>query len=593
MNKKIIPMIIAIVLIAIVAVVGVGTGLFEHGIFDTGNKEVVDKYKIFGLTDKAGKHLGDEVCAIILEDQILQDHALNENGAVYLPMSIVQVLNDRFFWDAEETMYYATPDGMIEIKANKSSYKIDGDKKDAGYTIVNKKDDKVYINIEFVAQYSKMEYIVYGEPNRIIIYNEFPQGMKSEEKKNQIRYYGSSTQTVAYAVKEAVIREGEAKSERIVKKCDSEEELIVIDKSNKWINVKTADGFVGYIKQDELENEQEKIFDHEYTEDVYASQKREHKISMGWHQVTNVTANGTLAQMTASVKEMNVISPTWFSVVDTEGNISSLASQEYVNSARNMGMEVWALIDDFATDEDGKKYIRQLLPYKSKRKVLINNIMKQLEQYNIDGINIDFEYINEESGPAYVQFLRELSMECRKSKKVLSVDNYVASAWTAHYNRREQSVFCDYIVIMGYDEHTKGSEVAGSVASLPFVEAGIAETGLETLDYSKVINAIPFYTRVWFHGTDGSLTSQAVGMDVAEESVATSDGNINWSEDHGQNYSEYTMEDGTVCEVWLEDEKSIKKKLDLMEQYNLGGAAYWKLGFEKDSIWDTIEKYFK
>ena len=249
-----------------------------------------------------------------------------------------------------------------------------------------------------------------------------------------------------------------------------------------------------------------------------------------------------------------------------------------------MGMEVWALIDNF--DKDVSTY--QTLSKTTSRTNLIRNLMTQVLKYDIDGINVDFEDVSYDAGEPFVQFLRELSIECRKEGIVLSVDNYVPREYTAHYNRKEQGIVADYVIIMGYDEHWGGGGVAGSVASIGFVEDGIAQT-VADVPANKVINALPFYTRVWKTKGD-SVTSEAIDMETAQNFIKNNGVNMSWDPQTAQNYGE--VEKGnTLYQIWMEDKDSIEAKLAVMRKYNIGGVAAWKLGYETPDIWDMIAKY--
>ena len=203
-------------------------------------------------------------------------------------------------------------------------------------------------------------------------------------------------------------------------------------------------------------------------------------------------------------------------------------------------------------------------------------------------MNIDFENISLDAGEPFVQFIRELSIPCRKYGIVLSVDNYVPMDHTDHYDRAEQGAVADYVIIMGYDEHYNGSDEAGSVASIGFVEKGIENT-VADVPKEKVINALPFYTRIWETGADG-ISSQAVGMEMAQTYVADHQIATRWDEETCQNYGEF--QDGDrLCQVWLEDAESIKVKLNIMEKYEIAGVAAWRLGFETADVWDVIGEY--
>lgn len=190
-----------------------------------------------------------------------------------------------------------------------------------------------------------------------------------------------------------------------------------------------------------------------------------------------------------NTKGINVISPTWFALTDSEGNFSSFASSAYVKRAHDMGIEVWGLIDNFSNKDAVDTY--ELLSYTSRREKLTENLVNTALEYGLDGINVDFESISQDAGTHFIQFIRELSVTCRKNGLVLSVDNYVPTGYTDHYDRKEQGVFADYVIIMGYDEHYSGSPEAGSVASIGFVEDGIRRT-VDQVPAEKVINAVPF-----------------------------------------------------------------------------------------------------
>ena len=222
------------------------------------------------------------------------------------------------------------------------------------------------------------------------------------------------------------------------------------------------------------------------------------------------------------------------------------------------------------------------------RAKLIEGLVNEALACGMDGINVDFEQISADCGEHFIQFIRELSIPCRKNGLVLSIDNYVPMGGTGHYDREEQGIVADYVIIMGYDEHYAGSKEAGSVASINFVEEGISQTIAE-VPANKVINAIPFYTRIW-ETSDEGISSQAVGMDMADEYVRTHNIPVEWNEETCQNYGEYTQ-NGVLYQVWLEDDSSIEVKLNIMDKYQLAGVASWRLGFEKPEIWNVIEAY--
>jgi len=338
-----------------------------------------------------------------------------------------------------------------------------------------------------------------------------------------------------------------------------------------------------------------------FEEPVYTNISKDYEINLVWHQVTEKSANDKLLTLLADTKGVNTISPTWFSLSDNEGNISSLADTTYVQHAHQLGIEVWGLVDNF--NDAVSTY--EVLSYTSKREKLTNQLIAAAIEYDLDGINIDFEELKTEEGEHFIQFIRELSIKCRNNGIVLSIDNYVPSEFSALYNRKEQGIVADYVIIMGYDEHFATSEEPGSVASIGFVRSGIENTLLE-VPKEKVINAIPFYTRLWIETPKSeeeiaaetesteyipyNLSSEVYSMANADKLMSANQITPVWDDTTGQYYANYQV-DGITYEMWLEEETSIEEKMKLIDEYDLAGVACWKLGLEKQSIWDTIIKY--
>ena len=395
---------------------------------------------------------------------------------------------------------------------------------------------------------------------------------------------------MAQVKKEAEIRiKGGIKSP-ILKTVQKGDTVRVVEQDKKWSKVCTEDGYIGYIKNNSLGKIEQKKLTSDFKEPEYSHLLRDGKINMAWHQVTTKQANSSLAEVLSNTKGVNVISPTWFYLNDNQGGIASLASSDYVTYAHQHNVEVWALVSNL---ENGDVDTTQVLTHTSSRENLTNNLISMAIQYDLDGINVDFETLSTEAGESYVQFIRELSIKCKNNGIVLSVDNYVPSSYTAFYNRKEQACFADYIVIMGYDEHYKGSEEAGSVSSIDFVTNGTKDT-LKEVPAEQVILGMPLYTRLWSEtaGEDGKVTvsSEVVNMKAQQTIIDNSGAVPKWLDKEQQNYIEYTQ-DGVTYKMWMEDEKSLEQKLKAAKKNKLAGTSVWKLGLEPSSIWDTIIKY--
>ncbi len=562
MKKKVVPILIAIALIIIIGGISFGSKIIEKYSY---SKERADLNAYYHISDS-------EDAAIVLQNEIVEERARVIDGTWYLDLDTVhKYLNDRFYMDRnEDLLLYTLPEDIVKVVIGSSVKETEDGSEDLGYTIARYEGEKLYVAVDYVKQYTNFGYEVFTDPNRVQIDTQWEEMQVASIKKNtKVREKGG--------VKSPILTDV-AKGDKVT----------VLEQMETWTKVKTADSVIGYVENKRLNNIRSElpIPVTDYTEPEYTSLTRDYKINLGWHVVAGTVGNDTLQSVTANTKGLNVISPTWFKLSDNEGNFTSFASADYVEKAHGMGLEVWALVENIEYKDSIDMY--QILSSTTTRRKLIDGLVTEVQQYGIDGINVDFEQISMDCGEHYIEFIRELSVSCRKNGIVLSVDNYVPTGYTDHYDRREQGIVADYVIIMGYDEHYAGSPEAGSVASINYVENGIADT-VSQVPANKVINAIPFYTRIW-ETTGSSISSQAVGMETAEEYVAAHNIDVEWNEETCQNYGEYTSGD-TLYQVWLEDEESIRVKLNIMEKYGIGGVAAWRLGFEKPEIWDEIETY--
>ena len=562
MKKKIIPILVAIALIIIIAGVSFGSIIIDKYSYSKERADLNDYYRISDQEDTA----------IVLQDEIIEERARLIDGTYYLDLSTVhKYFNDRFYEDRNENLLlYTLPEDIVRTSIGSSVKETEGGSEDLGYAAAVYEGDTLYVAIDYVKQYTNFSYEIFVDPHRVQIDTQWDEKQVAAiNKDTQVRVKGG--------IKSEILADA-AKGDKVT----------VLEQMETWTKVKTADSIIGYVENKRLEGIRSElpIPITDYAEPEYTSVTRDHKINLGWHVVAGTAGNDTLQSVTVNTKGLNVISPTWFKLSDNEGGFTSFASTDYVNKAHDMGLEVWALIENIEYKSSLDMYA--ILSSTSTRAKLIEDLISTVQEYNIDGINVDFEQISMDCGEHYIEFIRELSIPCRKNGIVLSIDNYVPTDYTDHYNRREQGVVADYVIIMGYDEHYAGSEEAGSVASINYVENGIEQT-VNQVPAHKVINAVPFYTRIW-ETTGDSISSQAVGMEMAEEYVKTHGMDVEWDDTACQNYGEYKSGD-TLYQVWLEDEKSIQVKLNIMEKYGIGGLAAWRLGFEKPSIWDEIETY--
>ena len=547
------------------------------------SKEQYDMKKYYGI-EKDGQ------VGITVDNKVVEAEGKLAGGKVYVAYNIVRdYINSRFYWDPNENvLLYMLPEDMISVDVGSKDYSISRKKKSEDYVILKTEGNTAYIALDFVQQYTNIDYEVSNNPDHVMIRTKWGKTDVATVKKNtQVRYQGG--------VKSPVLAE--------LKKKD---EVTVVESEQNWKKVRTADGVIGYVKNKALKNEEKKNITRKFEEQDYSNITKDYTINMAWHNVTNQDANNAVVQRIAQTKGLTTLAPTWIHVADTNGNISSIASADYVSYAHKQNVEVWMTVRDFDGGISSEKESYELLSYTSRRETLITQLIAEALRVGVDGINVDFEKISDKCGEHYIEFIRELSVKCRQNGLVLSVDNYVPKSFNTQYDRKEQGIVADYVVIMGYDEYYAGSPEAGPVSSYNYVKEGITET-LKEVPAEKVISGIPFFTRLWKEtpkteeelksdkGTDAeqysaTVESDAYGMDNAQAIVKQAGVDTTWDKKAGQNYATWEA-DGSKYEIWLEDSKSIEAKLKLMKKYKLAGTAEWSLGQESSDIWNLIQKY--
>lgn len=565
--------------ILVVCVIG---GAFFVKKFSSSNERVdLDKY--YGIEK-------ENQLAVTIDSEVVGAKGAMFNGRPYVEYAVVRdYLNGRFYVDLNENiLLYTLPQGTLRADVGSKEYTLQKETKQEKYVILKIDGSTAYIALDFVQKYTNLDFSVYEQPNRVMIVSEWGKTTVATVKKNtQVRI------------------EPDAKSEILINASKQDEVTVIAEKGN-WKQIRTKDGMIGYIKEKHLKDEKTKELSREFKEQEYQNISKNYTINMAWHVVSSKTVNNTILETIAKTKGLTTISPTWFMLKDTKGNITSLASSQYVNYVHQSDKEVWALVKDFDGGIGSKQETFEVLSHTTSRTNLINQLVAEVLKNHIDGINVDFEHISKECGEHYLQFLRELALKCRQNEIVLSVDNPVPSQYSTQYNLEEQGKIVDYVIIMGYDEYHRGSYESGPVASLTYVEAGIKDA-LKVVPKEKLINAVPFYTRLWKEvpktkeelkaqeGTEAAqypynVTSQTYGISKIQIPIKNANAKVKVDKATGLNYAQWE-EDGAIYKVWLEDEDSLKAKLQLMKDYGLAGVAAWRLGYESIETWDLILKY--
>ena len=568
MRQNIVVKILGIIVFFAIGVV-LGSWLFNYM---APSKERIDLQEIYNVPAGEAK--------IFINDEEWEKNGIYIDGEVYVDYETVKkkLTENIYYSPNEQLVIVTTANDNIHAKADSSVYTINGEEKDFGRKIFTVKGGEVYLGLGFVSTYGKIDYAVYDNPGRAVVYSDF------------------DTEFLTAVVSEdtEVRVKGDKKSEII---CDlkSGDKVHVkakgMELSKGYVGVLTTDGVIGYVKEETVKDSVYEKMTTEYIETEYKSLTKEGKVNLTWHAVyTEIGKNG-LNELLDKSPGVNVVSPTWFRLTDEEGNFSSLANKGYVEAAHDRGVEVWALISD--VEQEINTY--NLFAYTQKRRTLIDGLIKTVKEYNIDGINIDFETLTAKSAPHYIQFLRELSVECRKEKIVLSVDSYVPMPFNEFYRRDIQGKVADYVVIMAYDEHYSGSAESGSVSSISWVTNAVNNTK-EVVPSNKIIIGIPFYARLWEEkrNSDGSIdivSVQSLSMETANETVSKNSATVVFNEETGQDYAQYEK-NGSVYRIWLENAKSIRLKLETIKEGGCGGVASWRAGFETEDIWEVINESF-
>lgn len=558
-KRKAAPVLVVLILIVLVGAAGVVSFLINR--YKPGTEYMAGN-EYFNLTD-------ENSVALIQNGELQEEQAVLIGGEPYAAYTYVESqLNSCFYWDEETKGILLTTSGGVQtlLPGDAAVAKTPGGQP----AVQQESDGTVYISLDVVKEYTDLDYAYYSDPNRVVIRNDWD-GVEQATVQSDI----------------AQVRQKGGIKSLILADVQNGDTLLYLENLDNWCKVMTADGYTGYIQTEDI-SEPEAIEARTAKKDSYERITRDHKINLVWHQSTSTESNDAMAEMTAEMTGVNVISPTWFSVTDETGTISSLASADYVKLAHDAGREVWGLIDNFneAFDETTD------LAYASVRSRIIEQLLAEAASCGMDGINVDFENLKEAGIPHYLQFLRELTSAAHAQNLVVSVDTPVPQAYTMYYQRGEQARFVDYMIVMAYDEHFAGSEEAGSVSSLPFVQQAVEEM-TRVMPADQVICGIPFYTRVWTEKFGQSaITSEVLGMDGAKNYAKENQMTETWDASLGQNVATVETSDARYT-IWMEDEQSMEEKLKVIQSADLAGVAEWKLGFERADVWSLISEYIE
>ena len=567
------PVLIAVGVLSLALVIFLGVHLVQKY---SPSKETMTLSEYFEVSNSSD-------VAITLNHEVLDQYATKIDDHIYLDYDFVHdYLNSRFYWDTNENiLLYTTANDVISAKADENRYYIGKSSADYERAIVKANASSAWIDIDFVNKYSDFVYKYYETPARIVITNDWKEITISTLK-------GNADVRLEADIKSPILT---SQSKNNV--------LTILKQENKWTQVCTEDGIVGYVQANKVKKTESKLLTSEFPEETFAHIEMGEPINLLWHQVLNSTANSKISTILSESKGVNVICPTWFKLKDNNGNLASLASTNYVNYCHDQNVKVWGLVKNFDLDSD-EIDINYILTHTSVRQKLVNQLIVQALQYNLDGIMVDFEALSSSQlGDAYIQFLRELSIKCENNDIVLSTAVPPTASHNTVFCYDKQADFVDYIALMAYDQHYGQESGEGSVAALDWVDQGVQDLLNANIPADQLILGIPFYSRLWTltPTTDDDtvevpylISRENKGFSSAKEWMTNNVAEPVWLEDCGQWYGE-KEKNGVIYKLWLEDETSLTKRLELMQNYSLAGAAFWRSGLENTQAWDIIIKY--
>ena len=535
----------------------------------TPTSKTMDLQEYFGSSGKDG------TCTIIVDGRAYPDAGTIVDGEVYASAGwIREHLTTRFYEDAETSaVLFTDGDGTWEYRNAQTSFTSDdGRSAQTEHPVMLVTDGQTQLWLAYClksADFSASWYI--GESDMT--------GAATSPARVVLRSGGAQDNTATLARDTKLRYRGGIKSP-ILSSLAQGETVSVVSDLGDWTEVLTRDGITGYVKSRYLSGRQTGTVAHTF-EGAYSHVLLGQKIVLGWLTSNSSVLDGD-ENDPAAAEELNVVSPTWYTVTDTAGNVDDTVSGSLVTELKNRGLSVWPLISDFTEDVDSKA----LLSSRAARNAMITRLMADADQYGYDGINLDFEAVTSDSAPDFLQFVRELSVECRKRKIILSVDNYIPVQSREYYNYEEQSDYVDYIIMMDYDEHWSTSE-PGSASSLDFFRTNLT-SALAKVDRRQLVCGCPFYTRI-YSVTGGESSGREYGMQEALDTVAAAGVTPVWDDGVGQYTAAWSSGD-TQYYAWLEEERSFTLRMQAVKESGCAGAAFWQLGKELPDIWDIVRE---
>ena len=517
-------------------------------------------------TDEARKKINLVINNNNVTVKLKNDMYINDKKVVYMSITDVKNYLDKYiYYDTQNKQVITTYGEKIGIlSTDKNIININNSTLNI-LSGIEVKNDEIYLPITQMATVYNMEMTYITDKNTLV--------MDSLEKE-LIKADVSSKVSVKY--KNTVFS-------KTVDRVNKGSKVIVVEEKNGWSKIRTNAGKIGYVKTSKIQN---KYYVRQNLNDV--KKQSTAKINMVWDYFSEYGKAANRSSTT--IDGVNVVSPSFFTVVKNgNGKINENVGNNglnYINWAKQNNYKVWAMVSNNAN----KDTTSTILNSYTLRTNMINTIVSLANKYNLDGINIDFENMNESDKSMFSRFIIELEPKLKEAGKTLSVDVTAPDGggdWSECYERDVIGNVADYIVFMAYDQNGAYSSKEGTTAGYNWVETNLNKfIKREEIPSNKIVLGMPFYTRLWKE-ENGNITSKTVNMKNID-TVIPSDVQRIWDDTLKQNYVEYTQ-DSAVYKMWIEDEMSIKEKVGLVRKYNLAGVASWEKDREKNTIWAVIK----
>ncbi|ASR45984.1 glycosyl hydrolase [Paenibacillus kribbensis] len=520
---------------------------------------------------------------IFIQGKLTGYEAQSSGKNMLIPLKLVQKQIDPAirYEDENQTIILATRQSLLHMNVAKSQGELNG----KVYTLTAAPQvisGELYIPIQAVRE-------VYG----VSVHEDSVTGAVILMKAGDKVKLGSVEKKDGGQDAKIALRKEASSLSFILTDISQQSKVRIWSKQGDWYFVQLDNGYAGYVKMDNVSEGGELVVPS--VKDVVSTSEKHWEgrpVNLAWEAVYNRKPNPSTFDPMPGV---NVVSPTWFSIIDQEGTVESKADPAYVSWAHRKGMEVWGLLSNSFNPE----LTTEALSTFERRKSIVDQMISFAQEYDLDGINIDFENVHTKDGPNVTQFLRELKPMAREHDLILSVDvtpKSQSEMWSAFLDRKSLGSITDYLMVMAYDEHWAASPEAGSVASLPWTKASIKRILQEDeVPPQKVVLGIPLYTRVWSETPEKGkikVSSKSLGMDSAAAIVEKFKLKPKFRASEGQNYVEYT-EDGVVKKIWLEDRVSLGARVELAKSLKLGGIGVWNRTFADENAWETLKEISK